>query len=91
MHDSGQLDVTFTSFETMVRQPEVFLDQIVSAYGGDRSLLDMQAVAAGRKSVDTHFRKGKVDEWRSCLSADQIESLYSMIPERFYEQFGWVK
>lgn len=91
VYDSGQLDVTFTSFETMVRQPDVFLDQIVTAYGGDRSLLDMQAIAAGRKSVDTHFRKGKVDEWRSCLPADQIEYLYSMIPERFYRQFGWMK
>ena len=38
---------------------------------------------------NTHFRSGKIDEWREMLTPEQAKRVSDMIPERLFNQFGW--
>jgi hypothetical protein len=86
---SSTLPIHFTTFEEFVRDRPAFIERCLSLYGGDRRYFDRDAALTEQPGTDYHRRLGTVDEWRRVLTADQIEAINRLIPQRLWARFGW--
>jgi tetratricopeptide (TPR) repeat protein len=86
----SRLEVAFTTFEEFVTDRHAFVERCLALYGGDRRYFDRETALTEQPGVDYHRRLGATDEWRSVLTAQQIEILNRQIPERLWTTFGWV-
>jgi len=86
---SDDLNINFTTFEEFVTDRDRFLDRILSFYGGDTRYFDKAAATTEQAAVDYHRRIGSVDEWRTRLSASQIEEINAAVPNLLWDRFGW--
>jgi hypothetical protein len=84
-----KLNLHFTTFEELVRDKEKFLDRILSLYGGDTRFFNRRKAMEDQPGVDYHRRKGLVDEWKEVLTRKQIEHVNTLIPDEFWNVFGW--
>jgi hypothetical protein len=84
-----RLPVHFTTFEEFIRNRDQFVDRLLSLYGGDTRFFDRKAALEEHSGIDYHRRLGSVDEWRSILSPQQTERLNSLIPDEYWNLFGW--
>jgi hypothetical protein len=84
-----KLTVNFTTFEDFVRDREGFLDRILSYYGGDTRFFDRERAFTEQPGTDYHRRRGLIDEWKDVLTREQIEHVNSLIPNEFWNLFGW--
>jgi tetratricopeptide (TPR) repeat protein len=84
-----KLPVNFTTFEDFIRDREEFLDRILSYYGGDRRFFDREKAFAEQPGTDYHRRRGLIDEWKDVLNREQIEQINNLIPNEFWNLFGW--
>lgn len=83
------LPVHFTTFEEFVTDPDVFCEKIIAIYGGDRKYFDRVAAFGRQRNTDFHLRLGEIDEWRRVLDARQVTRINSMMPDYFWNAFGW--
>jgi hypothetical protein len=84
-----KLTVHFTTFEEFVCDRDRFLDRMLSLYGGDTRFFDRKRAIEEQPGVDYHRRLGLIDEWKSILTRQQIERINSVIPDEFWNLFGW--
>ena len=84
-----KLTVNFTTFEEFVRDKDKFLDRILALYGGDTRFFDGKKAFEEQSGVDYHRRLGLIDEWKSALTRQQVEYVNSLIPNEFWNLFGW--
>jgi len=78
------LSVRFSTFEHFLEAPEDHLRDILAFYEQPLDVMDTRADAA-----DGHFRRGKRDEWRDALTAEQKARANAQLPAWILERFGW--
>jgi hypothetical protein len=84
-----KLPIEFTTFEEFVRDRDSFVERCLSLYGGDRQYFDRNLALREHEGIDYHRRSGRIDEWRELLSAEQVDRINRMIPDRLWNLFGW--
>jgi tetratricopeptide (TPR) repeat protein len=84
-----KLTVNFTTFEDFVRDREGFLDRILSYYGGNTRFFDRERAFTEQPGTDYHRRRGLIDEWKDVLTPEQIDQVNRLIPNEFWNLFGW--
>lgn len=85
--DSGRADVVFTQFERMVADPEGFFSELAGHCGLDRNAV-LEPPDPTQDGA-SHFRAGKIDEWRSVFSQSQIDRANAVVPDALLARFGW--
>ena len=83
------LDINFTTFEEFVSNQDRFIERVVSIYGGSTAYFDKAAAITEHGGIDYHRRKGSIDEWRTRLSPGQVDAINALIPDEFWDLFGW--
>lgn len=81
------LDILITQFESFVTDPEETIRSILRHYGISEDRFDWSRAPA--KSTEVHFRKGRIDEWRSVFTPEQRERAGKQIPEHLRARFNW--
>jgi hypothetical protein len=84
-----KLPIEFTTFEEFVRDRDSFVERCLSLYGGDRQYFDRNLALREHEGIDYHRRSGRIDEWRELLTAEQVDRINRMIPDRLWNLFGW--
>jgi hypothetical protein len=84
-----KLTLHFTTFEEFVTDKNRFLDKIIAYYGGDSRYFRRDLAVTERAGIDYHRRKGQVDEFRACLTPQQLKWVNMAIPNHFWDLFGW--
>lgn len=82
--DSKRFDILVTRFEDLQANPMDFFVKIFNFYE-----LDVMPVLLGFQKGRYHHRLGLVDEWKTVLSASQIQRMQELIPSSLLEKFGW--
>lgn len=95
MIPQSTVSVLLTTYEDMVLQGEMSLFQkIFKFYNIDfknlEKIQELQKVQQ-RDMSSMHFRKGKIDSWKTECSREQQQILSSMIPDEWSTYFGWEK
>ncbi|MCH9614337.1 MAG: hypothetical protein SP1CHLAM54_17050 [Chlamydiia bacterium] len=85
METDDELKIHLTTFEVMIQDPVSFIQEALAFYDVDGS----EFTTPLKPSSGMHFRKGLVDEWREVMTDEQKELVNSLMPERFFEIFGW--
>ena len=62
---------------------------ITDGLGGDRQYFDRNLALREHEGIDYHRRSGRIDEWRELLTAEQVDRINRMIPDRLWNLFGW--
>lgn len=83
------MDITFTTFEKFKADKDKFVDELISAYGGNRRFFNRNNVFVKDINVDNHFRSGQINEWRTLFTKDQIEFVNDRFPRAWSDLFGW--
>ena len=80
--------ILFNRQEDLKGASRLVFEKILDFYEIDHALFDFpEPPKPGRHS----FRKGDSNEWRSVVTDEQKEFATSMIPDRIFEKFDWVK
>lgn len=82
----GKLAVKLMTFDDFTADEAGAVQSILSHFGLEYG---RDAIKLPAKAAKTHFRKGMKDEWRTALTADQLERMRAMIPPALAERFGW--
>lgn len=80
--------IGITTYEMFVLERDRFIETLLMHYGGDTRFFNLSN-ANGSSGVDSHFRKGSTDEWRSVLSQQQIENINRIVGHELLAIFGW--
>jgi len=79
-------EILFMTHEELKENQRLYFEKLLKFYQIDPSLFDFpEPLKLGLQN----FRKGETDEWRSILSAEQIEKASTRIPEKLYRRFNW--
>jgi hypothetical protein len=84
-----RFNVHFTTFEDFVRDRNAFIDRLIALYGGDTRYFNRDLAFDEPPGLDFHRRRGEMDEWRMLLDSEQTQRVNAMIPEAFWNTFGW--
>ncbi|MCC3559265.1 MAG: tetratricopeptide repeat protein [Microcoleus sp. PH2017_27_LUM_O_A] len=80
-------EILFTKHEDLVSDPKALFESILNFYELEKSNFPLPEPPKFMEG--THYRKGRVDEWREVFSPQQIEKASSLMPKRLLERFGW--
>ncbi|MEM9753187.1 MAG: sulfotransferase domain-containing protein [Planctomycetota bacterium] len=83
------LQIMFTTFANIKADPASFFAGLLGHYGIDATRLNQESLHAERREGTDHFRKGKLDEWRSVFSEAQRIQATQMIDPKLAERFDW--
>jgi len=72
------------TFERFVTDRSAYLGELLDVYG-----LAAFHEAAIEQASTIHWRRGRVDEWREVLSADQRRRASETLPAALGRRFGW--
>ncbi len=75
-----------TTFEQMIRDEATVIRQILEFFGIPPERFTRPTVA---KTMDSHFRQGTPDEWRTVYTPAQQEAATRLLPPEWIERFGW--
>jgi tetratricopeptide (TPR) repeat protein len=81
--------ILLTKYETLVVNPKEFFKKILDFLEIEESKFTMPEKPKFQK--ESHYRQGQIDEWRKVFTPEHIEKVNSMIPDRFFDKFGWQK
>jgi hypothetical protein len=80
-----RMDFLIVNHDELVADEEAYFDRIMKHY-------NLKAkISTVVRDETTHFRNGDNDEWRSVLSAKQIQTMNDAIPDWMWDRFGWQK
>ena len=79
-------NISFTTYETMVTSQQKFIKSVLQTFEIPETDFIQETVAKNNK---IHFRKGKLDEWKSVFNEDQIQNANKLIDIRLAEKFDW--
>ncbi|MEG4914784.1 tetratricopeptide repeat protein, partial [Microcoleus sp. B7-D4] len=79
--------ILFTKFEDLAERPKLFFESLLEFYEVERASFTFPTPPEFKQG--THYRKGKVDEWREVFTPAQIEKATNMIPKPILKRFGW--
>lgn len=78
--------ILFTRYTDLHSRPEWFFEQILDFWGiPDDTFIMPEPPKKGQK----HFRKGKLNEWRSVFSQRQQDQINAKVPDELLEFFDW--
>lgn len=80
-------EIIFTTQENLVADPKGYFEKILDFYKIDKGRFKFPQPPSFKQK--TPMRKGGVNEWQEVFTPEQIEKATSMIPERFFQRFGW--
>ena len=83
-----RMDIKFTTYEMFVLDRDSFLETLLAHYGGDTRFFNATN-ANSASGVDSHFRKGSVNEWRSVLTKQQLADMNRIVGDELLAIFGW--
>lgn len=83
-----ELNILFSTFEEFVCDRTAFTKRYVAFYGHADRFSWHDAL---NFSGDTHFRLGRVDEWREVFPKKTAEFLTSVIPPAMLDRFNWTR
>ena len=79
--------ILFTKHEDLALKPQQFFQKILDFYEIDNSTFIVPAVPQFK--VNSHQRKGSVEEWKQIFTDEQLEKTSSLIPQKLMERFNW--
>lgn len=62
---------------------------MLSLYGGDTRFFDRKMALTELPGTDYHRRSGRIGEWRSVLTKQQIARINELVPDHFWTRFNW--
>jgi len=86
-HDSGRYHILLTTFADILASEDQFLSKILDFYAIPHGFFRRPNL---EKTIPaSHFRVGRADEWRDCLTPDQIGRTTRMIGDDLLDRFNW--
>ena len=79
--------ILFTSHEELANDRDDLLRRLLRHYGIDPKEFNWNALPEA--TPQTHFRKGRIDEWRETLTETQMKKATARIPDELALRFGW--
>ncbi len=79
-------DISFTSYEMMMNSQNDFVKQILDTFGIPIKDFSSKNI---KKDEKIHFREGKIDEWKSVFTEEQISRANGLISEDLVSNFDW--
>ena len=72
---------------SLKKNPKKYFQDILNFYG----LSDKNFIYPSMPKFQerTPMRKGSVDEWKQILKPEQIKKINKLIPESWFQRFGW--
>lgn len=78
--------ILLTTFEEMIRDEAAVIRRILDFFGIPAERFTRPPVA---KTMDSHFRQGTPDEWRSVYTPAQQDEATRQLPAEWVARFGW--
>lgn len=85
-----KIKVLVTSYSDLRECPFDFFSSILAFSRLSREKLKTKHLPMPEKGK-LHYRKGDSQEWRAVLTAEQQRRATALIPEHYFQRFGWVK
>jgi len=82
------LEILVTTYENLVEDQLGFFQDIYDFYNIPYKVIDSNIL---KPSKSLHFRNGTSDEWVYVFTREQKERATSLIPEKLFERFQWIK
>ena len=86
VYHQGKIPMIITTYEEFHDNPNQFLKRVLSFYGLYLNRFSNWHIP---KNSYFNFRKGSKDEWKTALTIEQQQQIHQMIPEDFFNFFGW--
>jgi hypothetical protein len=83
-----ELEICISTYEMFVLERKRFIDNLLMHYGGDTRYFNISN-AESSSGVDSHFRKGMTDEWRSVTTKEQVSRMNKVVGDKLLTTFGW--
>lgn len=84
--DAKGLDILITTYEDFVSDNQALYHRILDFYGIPRERFHAVALA---KTMENHYRKGKVAEWKEVFSPRQRERATAVVTQKLIDRFNW--
>lgn len=78
--------IHFTTYEEMHGNEERFISKLIGHFCGAHV---RPKVKLPEKNMQSHFRSGKLDEWREVFTAEQTDRTTEMISPQLRTRFEW--
>ena len=84
--DSGKYDILLTTYDDLIRDERALVSRLLVFYGIPESAFLQPDI---EKSMQVHYRSGRIDEWRESLSSPQITIANRIVGKDLLERFNW--
>ncbi|MGR3911715.1 MAG: sulfotransferase domain-containing protein [Candidatus Rhabdochlamydia sp.] len=88
VHKEQKIPILITSYEDFSDAGALFFDKIFHFYSIPPKAISLCKLP---KTSYYHFRKGTKNEWKTALSIEQQKRIEKIIPDEFFDFFGWEK
>lgn len=80
----NQMEIQFLDFETFLREPKTYFDQLLTFYD-----LNPENYRRDANAEIVHLRKGETEEWRQVFTPAQQARALELIPKDLAARFNW--
>lgn len=83
------IDVQVMTFEDFVQDQSRYIEHLLRFF--DIPIDRFEWTTDLSPTGATHFRTGRIDEWREVYTDHQLELANTLIPDAWFDRFGWQK
>ena len=87
---SHGLDILLVTYEEFRADEDAYFQRLLQFLDRAPEAF-LQRPNTSRKTVEFHYRKGMVDEWRQVCTKQQQEWMQTLLSDAVVERFGWIR